>query len=122
MSKYSLFFCVITSTGRPQTSNSQVLLISRHLQISLGHGDPFTGISMPQLDYVLRGIKKHQAPRAADRPSRLLVTPVVLEKFRRVWQGTTQQFGKSHNLHRPRSLWPGTCALKRESGGMLNEV
>ena len=64
----------------------------RHLQISLGHGDRCTGISMSQIDYVLRGIKKHQAPRAADRPSRLPVTPVELEKIRRVWQGIAQQF------------------------------
>ena len=58
----------------------------RHLQISNGLKDPFLGELMPKLDYVLRGIKKHQAEQSSDDRTRLPITPTLLSKMREVWE------------------------------------
>jgi len=55
----------------------------RHLQISNGLKDPFLGELMPKLDYVLRGIKKHQAEQSSDDRTRLPIPPTLLSKMRR---------------------------------------
>ncbi len=54
----------------------------RHSQIALGLGDPKIG-EMPQLEYVLRGMK-----RMARRPTRtrLPVTLEILRGLKLVWQ------------------------------------
>lgn len=37
------------------------LLGIRYFQIRKGRSDPFRGSSMPRLDYIMRGVKRHQA-------------------------------------------------------------
>ena len=54
----------------------------RHAQIALGLGDPNMG-SMPQLEYVIRGMKRRsQAPTQ----TRLPITPEILKGMKQAWQ------------------------------------
>ena len=55
----------------------------RHLQISMGGGDPRVG-SMPQLELVVRGSKKEQAK--CPQATRLPITPAILLRLRKVWE------------------------------------
>ena len=79
----SLFVAFLYKEGLSAGTVKSYLAATRHLQISLGLGDPSMG-SMPQLEYVLKGMKKKTAgPRAG---SRLQITPHVLRKLWLVWQ------------------------------------
>ena len=54
----------------------------RHLQIDCGGGDPRVE-SMPLLVLALRGTRREQA--GLEKRTRLPITPVILERLRRVW-------------------------------------
>lgn len=51
----------LANEGLKHRSIKSYLSAIRHLQIVEGLGDRFHGISMLKLEYVLRGVKKHQA-------------------------------------------------------------
>ena len=55
----------------------------RFYQIAQGLGDPFRGVgtSHPQLEYVMRGIKRVQAEGGVKTKPRLPVTPLILDKL-----------------------------------------
>jgi len=46
---------------------------------------PFLAVVV-ELDYVLRGIKKHQAEQSSADRTRLPITPALLSKMREVWE------------------------------------
>lgn len=48
-------------------------------QIKRGFADPFLGVQLPRLEYVLRGIKKNEAKRGSGSRERLPITPVILK-------------------------------------------
>ena len=61
----------------------------RHAQIAIGLGDPQIG-SMPQLEYVLKGLKRKVAGR--QQRVRLPITPGILRKLKRVWAQMPDRF------------------------------
>ena len=57
----------------------------RHLQIGAGLPDPFgVSVSMPRLEYVLKGVKRAQAEDGAVSRERLPITPQLLLLLREV--------------------------------------
>ena len=57
----------------------------RYHQIRAGHPDPFQGSRLPRLDYVLKGIKRHQARSGTKARTRLPITP-LLRRPKDVWE------------------------------------
>ena len=80
-----LFVSSLHKEGLAPGTVKSYLAAMRFEQISRGMGDP--GISrMPQLEYVLKGLKRraHGGTRR-----RLPITPEILKKLRQVWDGDT---------------------------------
>ena len=73
----------------------------RHLQISAAQPDPFGGGSLPRLEYVLRGIKKHEVETGRGQRDRLPITPSILSKIKAVWDPHARQWDKM--------LWAASC-------------
>ena len=57
----------------------------RNLQISYGLDDPFAGIAMPQLDLVMRGIKRSEAEKGVSKREQLPIFPLILLRLKEVW-------------------------------------
>ena len=74
----------------------------RHMQIEAALPDPFKGAPMARLEYVTRGIKKHEAEMKVGQRPRLPITPPLLLQMRAVWEPT----GDSHNT---KMLWAASC-------------
>ena len=70
----------------------------RHDQIRAGFGNPRIA-QMPQLEYVLKGVKR--LAKAGSR-KRLPITPPILEELRRIW-------GKQVNDADMKMLWAASC-------------
>ena len=83
-----------------QTIKSYLSAI-RHLQTSVGGGDPRVG-SMPQLELALRGTRKEQAGQPTR--TRLPITPSILWKLRQLWD---QQASNWDNV----MLWAACCLV-----------
>ena len=57
----------------------------RFHQIKKGYPDPFQGVSLPRLDYVMKGIKRRQASMGMAARKRILITPTLLRKLKEMW-------------------------------------
>lgn len=75
----------------------------RNLQISYGLDDPFAGIAMPQLDLVMRGIKRSEAEKGVSKRERLPISPLILNKLKEVWSPS----GHNHDI---KMIW-AACTL-----------
>ena len=51
--------------------------LHHHLQISQGLQDPFSGEAWPQLDQVMRGIKRAEAEKGVGKRERLPISPII---------------------------------------------
>ena len=71
----------------------------RYSQIAVGLGDPRIH-SMPQLEYVLKGMKRRTAGRASRE--RRPITPSLLRLLRGVWQADRDEFKAA-------LLWAASC-------------
>ncbi len=71
----------------------------RHTQIALGLGDPHVS-AMPQLEYVIKGLKKKTAGRSSR--DRRPITPPILRQLKRVWESAADQFNAA-------MLWAASC-------------
>ena len=76
------FVAALHTQGLAVGTVKSYLAAMRHTQIAIGLGDPQIG-SMPQLEYVLKGLKRRSAGRQG-RP-RLPITPTVLRQLKEVW-------------------------------------
>ena len=74
----------------------------RHMQIEAAMPNPFKGAPMARLEYVTRGIKKHETETKEGQRPRLPITPPLLMKMRAVWEPT----GTTHNT---KMLWAASC-------------
>lgn len=86
------FAAFLAGEGLKHRSVKTYLSAVRHLQISMGLGDPFgAGASFPRLEYVLRGVKRVEARKEGANKQRLPITPSILAQLRDVWapQGHT---------------------------------
>ena len=92
----------LANEGLKHRTIKSYLSATRHLQISEGLGDPFHGISMPKLEYVLRGVKKHQAETMGGQREWLPITPHLLRQIKRVWDKS----GDSRDI---KMLWAACC-------------
>ena len=85
----------------------------RHLQLSLGLGDPKVG-NMATLQHVMRGIKSSQAKGGQQTRPRLPISPTILSGLRQVWEKLRHGFD---NI----MLWAActTCFLASSDLGKL---
>ena len=74
----------------------------RFTHIHLGLGNPFAHEAMPQLEYVLMGIKRVQARQAPQPLKRLAITIEILRLLQSVW--VTNQSNANTNM-----LWAAAC-------------
>ena len=74
----------------------------RNLQIASGHSDPFTGSAMPQLDQVMKGIKRVQAESGSNKRERLPISPSILLRLKAVWSASMGE-------HDTRMIWAACC-------------
>ena len=75
----------LANEGLKHRSIKSYLSAIRHLQIAEGLGDPFHGISMPKLEHVFRGVKKHQVETMGGQRERLPIIPCILRQIKGVW-------------------------------------
>ena len=74
----------------------------RHMQIEAAMPDPFKGTPMARLEYVTRGVKKHEVELKVGQWPRLPITPPILLKIKAIWEPA----GGSHNR---KMLWAAAC-------------
>ena len=101
-SKLRLFVSHIAKQGLKHQTIKCYLSAIRHLQISSGLNNPFAGNPWPRLDYVMRGIKKHQAELLSGQQSRLTITPDIPSNIKKVWDTTSSE-------HNTVMLWATCC-------------
>ena len=82
-SNLCLFVSHLADQGLKHHTIKCYLSAVRHLQIAEGFKDPFNGVNMPKLDYVMRGVKDQEKPSTEGR---LPITQPILHKLREVWQ------------------------------------
>lgn len=75
----------------------------RNLQITYGLDDPFAGVAMPQLDLVMRGIKRSEAEKGVTKRERLPISPLILGQLKEVWAPS----GDTHDM---KMIW-AACTL-----------
>ena len=75
----------------------------RNLQISYGLGDPFAGVAWPQLDLVMRGVKRAEAEKGVTARERLPISPGILSQLKGVWSS-------SGHTHDTKMIW-AACTL-----------
>ena len=73
----------------------------RHLQIEAGMSDPFKE-SMLRLEYVTKGIKKHEVEKGVRERPRLPITPLLLLKMKAAWEASAASFDT-------KMLWAASC-------------
>ena len=97
--KLAFFVAKLYLEGLSSTTVKTYLCAVRYTQIAIGLGDPQIP-SMPQLEYILKGIRKLSAK--GDRTRRLPITPPILRQLRSVWEA---------NLEYPDAnmLWAASC-------------
>ena len=74
----------------------------RNWQIASGHPDPFVGAAMPQLDQVMKEIKRVQAERGGDKREHLPISPSILLSLKRVWSASMSE-------HDTKMVWAACC-------------
>lgn len=79
----SFFVAHLGKQGLTHQTIKCYLSALRFMQIKAGLGDPFVAGAFPQLQYVLRGIKR--SPRLRSPRPRLPITPAILRQLRVVW-------------------------------------
>ena len=74
----------------------------RNLQIAAGHSDPFAETAMPQLDQVMKGIKRVEAEKGIEKRECLPITPDILLKLKEVWSSKMAEFDT-------KMIWAACC-------------
>jgi hypothetical protein len=74
----------------------------RYHQIKAGYPDPFKGALLPRLDYVMKGVKRHQAKTGEKARTRLPITPSLLRRLKSVWART----GRERDT---KLMWAASC-------------
>ena len=95
----ALFAASLFRQGLTAGTIKSYLSSVRYTQISLGLGDPHAK-AMPQLEYVIKGLKRKAAGQAAR--TRLPVTIQILHDLKLVWQNIPNQFDAC-------MLWAASC-------------
>ncbi len=97
------FVSWLASKDKLKHSSLKVYLSGvRHLQIVNGLPDPFAGVAFPQLDQVMKGIKRHEAEKGVGKKQRLPISPTILNKLWGVWS----EHGENYNT---RMIWAACC-------------
>ena len=76
----------------------------RNLQITYGYEDPFAGTAMPQLDLVMRGIKRVEAEKGISKRERMPISPLILGQLKGVWS-------PAGHTHDTKMIW-AACTLE----------
>ena len=82
------FVSQLADEGLKHRSIKTYLSGVRHYQIRSGYHDPFRGAPMPRLEYVMKGIKRHQSTVDGASRTRLPITPSLLRKLKEVWSAS----------------------------------
>ena len=84
----TLFAAHLFKEGLVAGTVKSYLSAVRHAQIAAGLGDPRVG-EMPQLEYVVKGIRKQTANKG--RGKRLPISPSIMRLLKRVWENLPDQ-------------------------------
>ena len=98
------FVSVLANQGLKHQTVKCYLSAVRHLQVSQGFAEPFQGVSMPRLEYVLRSIKKHQARNSKGGATRLPITPGILQTLKTTWETSPLENPKDAIM-----IWAACC-------------
>ena len=81
----------------------------RHIHMEEGLGDSFL-LTLPQLHYVLRGVKRSEGEEGATGRERLPITPPLLQRIKAVWDSDLDMpcFGRPAVWHFSASLGPAS--------------
>lgn len=93
----------LANSGLKHCTLKVYLSAVRHLQISHGLADPFAGQAWPQLDQVMRGIKRVEAEKGITKRERLPISPSILMQLKWVWSS-------SGHTHDTKMIW-AACTL-----------
>ena len=74
----------------------------RNWQIASGHPGPFVGAAMPQLDQVMKGIKRVQTEKGGNKRECLPISPSILLCLKRVWSASMSE-------HDTNMVWAACC-------------
>ena len=96
------FVSILADEGLKHRSIKTYLSGVRYYQIKSGYPDPFQGPAMPRLDYVIKGIKRHQAKAGAGARARLPITPELLRRLQGVWS-------PSGTIRDTKLIWAACC-------------
>ena len=77
----------LASEGLSPKSIKLYLSAIRHLQIEFHRVDPKINHTIPTLEQVIKGARREAAKQGMIARPRLLITPEILLKLRRVWGG-----------------------------------
>ena len=75
---------VMASVGLKHRTTKSYMAGIRHFHVEEGLGDPFLP-TLPQLHYVLRGIKRSEGEEGATGRELLPITPPLLRRIKAVW-------------------------------------
>ena len=95
----SLFCASLANEEKSYSTIKSYLAGVRHWHVVCGSGDPLS-VAHPQLDLVLRRIKRRQGSPAPDR--RLPITQEILRLLRAVWE-------RSGDAWDAQMLWAASC-------------
>ena len=96
------FVSHLAQQGLKHRSIKVYLSAVRHLQIEGSYPDPFGGAAMPKLEYVLRGVRKHEVEKGAGQRPRLPITPDILRRIKAQWEPTAHTWDT-------RMVWAACC-------------
>lgn len=85
------FVSFLAKEGLAHSTIKSYLSAVRHLQISLGHEDPFVA-HWPRLEHVTRGIKVCQGREGRTPRRKLPITPEILRRLRTLWNSRASEF------------------------------
>ena len=96
------YVALLAQQGLKHGTIKVYLSAARYLQISTGRPDPFAGVAWPQLDYVMKGIKKVESEKGVTKKERLPITPAILEKLRQGWSA-------KRDAYDTKIIWAACC-------------
>ena len=98
------FMSYLADEGLKHRSIKTYLSGVRYHQLKKGLPDPFKVASMPRVEYVMKGIKRHQAKVGTATRSRLPITPSLLRKLKEAWSPR----GAKRDI---KLMWAACCLL-----------
>ena len=98
----NIMFLILANQNLKHGTIKVYLSAVRQLQIKYGMSDAFAGTAWPQLDLVMRGIKRVETERGMSKRERLPISPCLLRKLKEVWSPQSLE-------HDIKMIWAACC-------------